>query len=91
MMDSRIVTVKVENLQERYFSRRVFDLVAWDDEQKKFLLAAIKSFVPRFRPISVPNQMVDIVEGKGSGLVMLFHGPPSSGKSLAIGRKYRLS
>ncbi|KAF8848267.1 P-loop containing nucleoside triphosphate hydrolase protein [Acephala macrosclerotiorum] len=74
------VKVKVGNLQKPEFNPDVFDRVTWSDEQKSLLYASVKAHVEYGRE----NNRADSIARKQTGLVMLLHGPPSSGKSMAI-------
>lgn len=74
------VKVKVSNLREAKFNPDVFDRVTLSDEQKNLLYVSVKAHVEYGRE----NNRAESIARKQTGLIMWLHGPPSSGKSMAI-------
>ncbi|KAF5687207.1 AAA family ATPase [Fusarium denticulatum] len=80
------VTIRSEDLQEVIF-RNSFDDLVLPDNHKTTVQALVTTHEKGRSPLSSsPEQpsigsVLDLVQGKGSGLVILLHGPPGVGKT----------
>ncbi|KAF5717842.1 AAA family ATPase [Fusarium globosum] len=80
------VTIKSEDLQEVIF-RNSFDDLVLPDTHKTTVQALVATHEKGRSPISSSPEkpsigsVLDLVQGKGSGLVILLHGPPGVGKT----------
>lgn len=80
------VTIRSEDLQEVVF-RNSFDDLVLPDDHKTTVQALVTTHERGKSPLSpTPEKpsigsVLDLVQGKGSGLVILLHGPPGVGKT----------
>ncbi|KAF4447063.1 AAA family ATPase [Fusarium austroafricanum] len=80
------VTIRSEDLQEVVF-RNSFDDLVVPDNHKTTVQALVTTHESARSPLSSTSEkssigsMLDLVQGKGSGLVILLHGPPGVGKT----------
>ena len=58
-----------------------FEDLVIPDEYKKIVKALVKSHALGSRPESRDRQQVDLIRGKGKGLIILLHGVPGVGKT----------
>ncbi|KAJ5999258.1 hypothetical protein N7451_007068 [Penicillium sp. IBT 35674x] len=73
--DRKFVRLNVELLRPIVKSEHVFRDLKIDQEHKRMIRALIKAHFLDERP------SLDLIQGKGSGLVILLHGPPGVGKT----------
>lgn len=73
--DRKFVRLNVELLRPIVKSEHVFRDLKIDQEHKRMIRALIKAHFQDERP------SLDLIQGKGSGLVILLHGPPGVGKT----------
>ncbi|KAJ6111187.1 hypothetical protein N7486_003422 [Penicillium sp. IBT 16267x] len=73
--DRKFVRLNVELLKPIMKSEHVFRDLKIDEEHKRMIRALINSHFQREGP------SLDLIQGKGSGLVILLHGPPGVGKT----------
>ncbi len=85
MLNLAIVTIKIDDLHLPIYDPKAFDRIVWDKEQRDILLAAVKTHIKRS---SRGDSTVDVVQGKGRGILMLLHGPPGVGKTSVIGENH---
>lgn len=78
----------VEDFDENDTSRVAgFNDLVIPDNYRKLLIALVENYTSDGQAVSVPQSMsastadIDIVRGKGRGLIILLHGPPGSGKT----------
>ncbi|KAF5541680.1 AAA family ATPase [Fusarium phyllophilum] len=80
------VTIRSEDLQEVIF-RNSFDDLVLPDKHKTTVQALVTTHEKGRSPLSSSPEklsigsVLDLVQGKGSGLVILLHGPPGVGKT----------
>nr|RBQ94390.1 hypothetical protein FVER53263_09902 [Fusarium verticillioides] len=80
------VTIRSEDLQEVIF-RNSFDDLVLPDNHKTTVQALVTTHEKGRSPLSSSPEkpsigsVLDLVQGKGSGLVILLHGPPGVGKT----------
>ncbi|KAL2148121.1 hypothetical protein VTH82DRAFT_2016 [Thermothelomyces myriococcoides] len=74
--DEKWSSLLVRNLRPVRWNKKAFEQLVLDPGKKELLEATV-----RIRLSS--NMSTDVVEGKGNGLVILFHGGPGTGKTLA--------
>ena len=70
-------SVLVDNLQEIEWKTEAFNHLVLEEASKKML----KGLVEQHKK-NKSNVMLDVIEGKGTGLVVVLHGPPGVGKTL---------
>lgn len=68
--------IQVDGLSQVAFRENVMDRLVLDDDRKKSLMSLIGGYAEN------RDLFQDLIEGKGSGLVFLLHGPPGVGKTL---------
>lgn len=57
------------------WNKKAFQSLVLDERKKELIHALVTVHL-------ATNQMSDIIEGKGNGLILLLHGPPGTGKTL---------
>jgi AAA+ superfamily predicted ATPase len=77
LRDKEWASVRVDDLRPVQFREKAFKRLVIKEEYKKMLIAMVEAYM-----LEQPG-FSDIVTGKGRGLVILLHGPPGVGKTLA--------
>lgn len=77
LRDKQWELVSIDELRPAQFREKAFKRLVIKEEYKKMLIAMVEAFM-----LEQPG-FSDIVTGKGRGLVILLHGPPGIGKTLA--------
>lgn len=77
LRDKEWKAVRVDDLQPVQFRDKAFKRLVIKDEYKKMMIAMVEAYM-----LEQPG-FSDIVTGKGRGLIILLHGPPGVGKTLA--------
>lgn len=79
MLDKRWVTLRIDDISPVKWNTQAFeDLVIsneHDSDTKGLIAALVQNKI-------AADQSIDFVEGKGTGLVLLLHGAPGTGKTL---------
>ena len=70
----------VSKLKPVQFRENAWSRLVLNDEYKDVIRAMVKSY------LTGKTKFQDLVAGKGSGLVILMHGPPGVGKTLTAGK-----
>lgn len=77
--------VLIRDLKEVKWNTRVYEKLQIDESTKRTIHAVVKSRC--CPPTSAPSSgFDDFIQGKGSGLVFLLHGPPGCGKTMTAGK-----
>jgi len=71
-------SVSAANLKPKVWRPATFDRLVLDQEKKDTLTRLAKTDSRRVQS----KKPVDIIEGKGQGIVLLLHGPPGVGKTV---------
>jgi AAA+ superfamily predicted ATPase len=77
LRDKEWASVRVDHLRPVQFRDKAFKRLVIKEEYKKMMIAMVEAYM-----LEQPG-FSDIVTGKGRGLVVLLHGPPGVGKTLA--------
>ncbi|CAH0032599.1 unnamed protein product [Clonostachys rhizophaga] len=75
MQNKEWVKLEVQHLEDVCWNKKAFEYIVINKETKELIRAVISN------QISVQSK-TDLIEGKGSGLFMLLHGGPGTGKTL---------
>ncbi|TIA41928.1 P-loop containing nucleoside triphosphate hydrolase protein [Aureobasidium pullulans] len=67
----------MEFMKEVKWDEKAFQKLVMDEQKKELLEALVR--VQKDRGL---NQVSDVIEGKGNGLILLLHGSPGTGKTL---------
>jgi 2-phosphoglycerate kinase len=70
------VRLQVGNFHPIAWNTQAFDSLALEEDKKRMIQALVSA-----QKTDVQNDM-DIVKGKGKGLIILLHGPPGVGKTV---------
>lgn len=73
-------SVDIARLQEKEWKPKSFDRLVLDQDRKETLIRLAKT---NSRLVQATKSK-DVIEGKGKGVVLLFHGPPGVGKTVRI-------
>ncbi len=82
LTDKRWCVFKVDNLEEIDFDAHAFDNLILPQEEKDTILALAKVYTDE------NFEFEDFIKGKGRGMIILLHGEPGVGKTLAAGELY---
>ncbi|KAL2421213.1 hypothetical protein ABEF95_006376 [Exophiala dermatitidis] len=74
--DKKWRSLQVDHIRPVNWNDNAFKRVVLKASKKELIEALVTSHLEN-------NEATDVIEGKGTGLSMLFHGPPGSGKTLA--------
>jgi AAA+ superfamily predicted ATPase len=77
LRDKEWASVRVDDLRPVQFREKAFKRLVIKEEYKKMMIAMVEAYMLKQPGFS------DIVTGKGRGLIILLHGPPGVGKTLA--------
>ena len=81
-------SLKVEDLQEPQFDKKMIDNLVIDDERRKIIKSLSASFIRKNhegQTLEKPPWQADFVKGKGNGQIFLLHGKPGVGKTYTAG------
>lgn len=81
--DHEWYSVEVTGLKEKEWRLEAFDRLVLNPAQKAVLVNLAKTNSKSVQS----NKLSDIIEGKGSGTVLLFHGPPGVGKTVSCSNR----
>jgi hypothetical protein len=79
--------IGVAHLKPKEWRPAAFDRLVLDQEKKDTLSRLVKTNSLRVQS----KKSVDIVEGKGQGIVLLLHGPPGVGKTVCSNKSNLVS
>jgi SpoVK/Ycf46/Vps4 family AAA+-type ATPase len=68
--------LSVDSISPVQWNYDAFKSIAIDDDDKHLMKALVSTKIRA-------DKQTDMIEGKGGGLIMLFHGPPGTGKTLS--------
>ncbi|THX66544.1 P-loop containing nucleoside triphosphate hydrolase protein [Aureobasidium pullulans] len=74
-LKKRWVTLKIRYIKEVTWEESAFETLVLDNHKKEMLKALVTTH-------DSGNTSLDVIEGKGNGLILLLHGPPGTGKTL---------
>ncbi|KAL1618318.1 hypothetical protein SLS54_007295 [Diplodia seriata] len=74
--DKKWKNLSVEMIREVSWNETAFEKLVLEERKKELVKALINIHTATF------SSSTDIIEGKGNGLIMLFHGGPGTGKTL---------
>jgi AAA+ superfamily predicted ATPase len=77
LRDKEWASVRVDHLHQVQFREKALKRLVIKEEYKKMMIAMVEAYM-----LEQPG-FSDIVMGKGRGLIILLHGPPGVGKTLA--------
>ena len=77
LRDKQWALVRIDDLHPVQFREKAFKRLVINEDYKNMLFAMVEAYRPEQPGFS------DIVTGKGRGLIILLHGPPGVGKTLA--------
>jgi AAA+ superfamily predicted ATPase len=77
LRDKEWASVRVDDLRPVSFREKAFKRLVIKEEYKRMMIAMVEAYM-----LEQPG-FSDIVTGKGRGLIILLHGPPGVGKTLA--------
>ncbi|KAG9532239.1 MFS general substrate transporter, partial [Aureobasidium melanogenum] len=75
--NKRWIDLLLRNIKEVPWDKNAFQNLVMDEQKKSLLEALVVVQGDRSQ-----NNVPDIIEGKGNGLILLLHGPPGTGKTL---------
>ncbi|CAH0045470.1 unnamed protein product [Clonostachys solani] len=75
MQNKEWVKLEVQHLEDVRWNKKAFEYIVINKETKELIRAVVSN------QLSVQSK-ADLIEGKGSGLFMLLHGGPGTGKTL---------
>ena len=82
------VNLFVDNVQPVTWNKRAYDRLVLPPRTKDLVkaLVTVRSLQRGVKQgLGLAGKRVDIIEGKGNGLIMLLHGGPGTGKTLTAG------
>ncbi|THZ50551.1 P-loop containing nucleoside triphosphate hydrolase protein, partial [Aureobasidium pullulans] len=74
-LKKRWMTLKIRYIKEVTWEESAFETLVLDNHKKEMLKALVTTH-------DSGNTSLDVIEGKGNGLILLLHGPPGTGKTL---------